>query len=120
MLVGVDCIESSRMENLINNKAFLSRCLTRYEVEYLETRISKIISLAGIFCAKEAFLKALGIGLFNGISLNEIEVRHRDGGQPYINLSDNARKIMNMRGQSNIELSITHTNTLSTAICVLY
>lgn len=120
MLVGVDCLEPSRMEKLINNNAFLTKCLTKYESAYLETRISKIVSLAGIFCAKEAFLKALGLGLFNGISLNEIEVRHRDGGQPYICLSDNAKKIMNMRGQSNIELSITHTNTLAAAVCVLY
>lgn len=120
MLVGIDCLESSRMENLTHNKSFLSKCLTKYEVAYLETRISKTISLAGIFCVKEAFLKALGLGLFNGISLNEIEVRHREGGQPYLNLSDNAKKIMNMRGQANAEISISHTNSLSTAICILY
>lgn len=120
MVVGIDSLESIRVESLINNGNFLSKCFTPYEATYLGTRPSKTLSLAGLFCAKEAFLKALGIGLFNGIELNEIEVRHKETGKPYLNLSDNARKIMRMSGLSSAEISITHTHTLSTAICILY
>lgn len=120
MLIGIDSLESVRVETLINNNSFLSKCFTPYEANYLSTRTSKTLSLAGLFCAKEAFLKALGVGVFNGIDLNEIEVRHEETGKPFLSLSDNAKKIMMMKGASNSEISITHTHTISTAVCILY
>ncbi len=120
MLVGIDSLEAVRVENLINNSSFISKCFTPYESAYLSTKPSKTVSLAGLFCAKEAFLKALGIGLFNGIELREIEVRHKENGKPFLNLTDNAKKIMALKGVSNAEINITHTHTLSTAVCILY
>jgi len=120
MLIGIDSLESVRVETLINNNKFLSKCFTAYEAAYLSTRPSRTLSLAGLFCAKESFLKALGIGVLNGIELNEVEVRHRESGKPYLNLSDNAKSKMLELGVSNSEISITHTHTLSSAICILY
>ena len=72
-----------------------------------------------MFCAKESLLKALGIGIKNGIQLNEIEVNHDENGKPYYNLSENAKKILNDFDISEIDLSISHTDSIATAICVM-
>ena len=119
MLVGIDVIDVVRMQKFLQNERFLNKYFTKYEAMYVSNNIRKTQSLAGIYAAKEAFLKALGICIGHGIELNEIEVRHQDSGKPYIELSKSAKIILATHKLTDIQISISHTDEVCTAICIL-
>lgn len=117
MLVGVDSIESERMSKNLNDST-LKTFFTDYEIEYSNVK-NKVLRLAGIFCAKEAFLKALGIGIGGGVKLRDIEVNHLDSGKPYLKLYDTALEYINNHGYTTYEINISHTDTFSFAVCII-
>ncbi len=119
MLVGIDILDVMRMEKFIQNEHFLGKYFTPYEAMYVSQTMRKTQSLAGIYCAKEAFLKALGIGLNNGIALNEIEVAHDENGKPFIRLSDGAKIVLATYGIRDVQINISHTDDVCTAVCVM-
>jgi len=119
MFVGIDCLDNDRINKIISNEKFLNKYFTDYEINYASKTINKSMRLAGIFCAKEAFLKAIEIGITGDIPLKEIEVKHKKSGSPYLVLSNNAQKLVNSLNISEIKVSISHTGNLSLAICVL-
>lgn len=120
MMIGIDSLDIGRMGKFVQNERFLNKYFTPYEAAYVNETNNKTMRLAGIYCAKEAFLKALGIGLNNGIALNEIEINHDKGGKPFIKLSDNAKLVLMLKGHTKIDLSITHTMDLAQAVCIIY
>lgn len=119
MLVGIDILDVMRMEKFIQNERFLEKYFTPYEAMYVSQTMRKTQSLAGIYAVKEAFLKALGIGLNNGIALNEIEVSHDKNGKPFIQLSDSAKIVLATFGITDVQISISHTDEICTAICIM-
>lgn len=120
MRVGIDILDVVRMEKFIQNEQFLGQYFTPYEAMYVSKTMRKTLSLAGIYCAKEAFLKALGIGIFNGIALNEIEVKHDSNGKPYIKITSASAQIMLASFDvKDIQISISHSDEVCTAICIL-
>lgn len=73
--LGLDLCGISRMEPLLSDGRFLSRYFTAEEAEYIRSRgAGAAQSMAGIWAAKEALLKAAGRGLT--LPLREIEVCH--------------------------------------------
>ena len=119
LAVGIDSLDIVRMQKFVDNERFLIKFFTEYETKYRNLTVNKTMRLAGLYCAKEAFLKALGIGIGGGIPLNEIEVNHDKNGKPYLRLSDGAKKIVNIMGYKEWQINITHTHTCSTAVCIL-
>jgi len=111
--IGVDIVNISRFEEKEKNPQFLRRVFSEYEQKYLKER--NIQSMAGLFAAKEAVVKALGVG-FDGFFPCEIEVRHTKKGAPYINLLGKAAELGN---GGTFNLSISHTNTDAIAFAVL-
>jgi holo-[acyl-carrier protein] synthase len=85
--IGIDIIELSRIETLINRqKKFVDRILTVSEkarYEELQDR-RKIEFLAGRFAAKEAFSKAAGTGIGGELSFLDIEISTNQAGKPII------------------------------------
>ena len=60
------------------------------------------------FAAKEAFSKALGTGISNGVNFNEITVLNNKSGKPYINLKgDTKKKIKKMFKQKKTKISLS-------------
>lgn len=123
MRVGVDIVDIIRFEKLIQNERFLEKYFTHYEMGYIraqERSARSTQSLAGIYAAKEAFLKALGIGIGGGIALNEIEVNHEKSGRPTIKLvTSKSLIILNSMGIENIDVSISHTDEVCMASCLV-
>ena len=84
--VGIDLIEIDRIKNSMKRGSFLKRIFGKNEYTELEKRNFLPQSVAVNFCAKEAFLKAIGKGL-GEIDLAEIELLRKKSGQPYLKLS---------------------------------
>ena len=75
--VGIDSLRIARMEQAMKREAFLNRVFTEKERDYLKKRALAAQSAAGMFCAKEAVLKALSLGITDS-RLTDIEILHRE------------------------------------------
>ena len=91
---GVDIIKNSRINNSLKIKGFLNRIFTEKEIQQGKKLKNKINYYAKRFAAKEAFLKALGTGLRDGIEFKDISVRKNKIGKPSLFLSNKLKKII--------------------------
>lgn len=102
---GVDITEISRIRELASRRpAFLSRFFTRKEQDYMQDIPERI---AGNFCAKEAFFKAIGTGI-REFGLRDIEVLRDDLGKPYLRLSGGLKEHCEALGYTRFQVSISH------------
>lgn len=120
MNVGIDIIQIDRIEKSIKNPKFLSRIFSPSELKYFSKKSFNAETIAGNFCAKEAFAKAMGTGV-RGFSFNEISVLRDYMGTPYISLTGGAKKILNAKSNGNsLTVSISHSRNIATAIVIAY
>ena len=107
--VGVDIIEISRIEKAVarHGERFLNRVFTSEEIDYCWPEKHRYRRLAARFAAKEAVLKAIGIGL-RQVRWTEINVRNGPLGKPEVELAGRLAEIASCRGVSRVMLSLSH------------
>ena len=113
-MIGVDVAEVGRFGK-DTLPQFCLRVFTDAEREYLSSRKYALTSVAGLFAAKEAVLKALGTGIGNGVALKDVEILHTEKGQPYAVLHRQAERIFSELGK-RLSVSISHTSDLAVAV----
>lgn len=119
MKVGIDSVEIKHIEEVLNNKErFLERVFSVEEQQEFFKRNNKPEHIAAAFAGKEAFSKALGTGV-SGFNLNEVSLLHEENGKPYLSFSGKAEAIVRNSGLS-FDVSITHTETIATAIVIAF
>lgn len=89
--IGTDLCRISRMEKALASPAFFHRVFGLEEQALLESRTGagRLATAAANFAAKEAFLKAAGVGL-GGFSLGDIQVLRQESGAPFYRLGGTA------------------------------
>lgn len=119
--LGIDLCEIARMENIFfKTPSFAERYFTQEERSYIKARAKAgASSAAAIYAAKEAFLKAAGLGIGNGILLSDISITHQSTGAPAYLLKGGAQDWMERAGAVKAHLSITHEAGLAGAVCVI-
>lgn len=119
--IGVDLVQIPRMRRVVERwqDRFLRRVFTAEEIAYCQKRRDPVPHLAARFAAKEAALKALGIGLRLGVSWRELEVRRERGQAPVLVLWGKSRRIGEALGGRRLLLSLTHDGDYAFAQCVL-
>ena len=90
--IGTDIIKISRIRKLINKKSSISRLFYKDEILRCYKKKNQYNCFAKRFAAKEAFSKALGTGISNGINFNEIIVLNKTSGKPYFYLKGKTKK----------------------------
>ena len=120
MKLGNDIIEIERIRQAIErSSSFVERVYTPHEIEYCESRNKGLYeSFAGIYAAKEAFIKALGTGMRHG-SWQDIEIYHDELGAPLIRLQDTFKNIYETSGYTNIHVSISHCKEYAMSTVIL-
>lgn len=114
--IGIDVLDRGELVRLIERSWFLSYTFTPEELD-LSARMSKrrrLEFLAGRFTAKEAILKALGRGLFQGIAPREISITRVDGGMPLVQFAGRAAGM----SLPSVALSITHKKDVVAAVAI--
>ena len=111
--VGLDVVDTARVAGALAAHG------RRFEQRVYTGTADRIQALAARFAAKEAFLKALGIGLTSGVPLTEIEVMKGDDGQPAVRLGARAAARADERGVRHVHLSLSHQPGLAAAVVVL-
>ena len=119
--LGIDIVNISRIESLLEKwrDRFINRIFTPKEIEYCINKKFASRHFAARFAAKEAFLKALGVGLGYGISLKDIEITNNSIGSPSIELHRKAEETCRKRNIKNIFLSLSHDGEYGVAQVIL-
>ena len=118
---GIDIVDISRFERFVaeNNSLLFKRLFTVAEIEYCSARKRSAQHFALRFAAKEAFLKALGTGLREGLSWQDIEVVNDHYGKPDLQLSGGAELLFMSKGLTRCFLSLSHDGNCAVASVVL-
>jgi len=119
---GTDIVEIGRIKrSLASNARFADKVFTGDEIKYCESKnAGRHASYAARFAAKEAFLKALGVGIFAGAALTEIEVSiDAESGAPSLRLYGGAAEIYKMKGGASLTVSLSHTSQTALATVVI-
>ena len=113
-MIGIDIEQVERFKNL--GPHLIERVYTPQEIEYCKSHQNSHINFAGFWCAKEAVVKALDDLT---LAVSEIEILHKPSGAPYVNITPKVQQYFFDNSIKNIHISISHTDTLATAIAMV-
>ena len=118
---GIDIAEVPRIAAAIERfgDRFLRRVFTEDEIRYCESKANRIERYAARFAAKEAALKAIGVGWNHGIAWRDVEVRREPGGRPTIAFTGKAAEFAARLGVQRTSLSLSHTEDQAVAAVIL-
>ena len=120
--IGTDIVNIERIKNSLKNKNFINRIFNEKEVLKCRKNNNSINCYAKRFAAKEAFSKALGTGISNGINFNEIVVLNKKSGKPYISVIGQTKKILVKKfkkKKSKISLSLSDEKKYAVAFVTI-
>ncbi|AWL11016.1 Holo-[acyl-carrier-protein] synthase [Saliniradius amylolyticus] len=118
--LGTDIVETARIEAQLERSNKLSeRILTDTEQAELAKQKYPARFLAKRFAAKEAAVKAAGTGIGNGISFQQMEIRHLPSGQPILHLEGALLEHCHQLGVVQSHISITDEQHYAVATVIL-
>ncbi|MGH8507452.1 MAG: holo-ACP synthase [Gammaproteobacteria bacterium] len=119
--IGVDIVKVERMRAGLQRfgHRFTRRILTDKEHAEFESRRCPPRFLASRFAAKEAFSKALGTGLRDGLTLRTLSVSNDSMGRPLLSCAGRAAQIIEDLAIGSIHLSLSDEIDFAVAFVVL-
>ena len=131
MIIGIgnDIVAINRIKKIYQKFGykFLEKCFDDSEIAIFNKRFKEnfngqINFLAKRFSAKEALVKALGIGIGRGINFKDIRIVNDQFGKPEIEILNN--KLLFILNKLNcqkikIHLSLSDTNELACAMVII-
>lgn len=118
--IGTDLARIERFRKfLVPGNKVLERIFSIEERQYALQMKNPASHFAARFAAKEAFLKALGTGLRDGLSWQQVVVVRDQLGCPTLQLSGRAAEMLAERGVSATHLSYSHDGDYAVATVIL-
>jgi holo-[acyl-carrier protein] synthase len=116
--IGVDAVDIERFRRSLQRRPTMrQRLFTEQELAYVAPKADPVPSLAARFAAREAVMKALGVGL-GAFGFHEVWVQRAASGKPELMVTGAADALAQAAGVEHWHLSITHTDTLAVAYVV--
>lgn len=116
--VGLDAVEVDRFRRVLERTPGVAeRIFTDAERAYAGRRRDPTQPLAARFAAKEAVMKALGVGI-GAFAWHDVEVARDESGEPELIVRGRAAALAGNRGISGWRLSMTHTDATASAIVI--
>lgn len=116
--IGTDLVELERFRTTLDRTPGIkTRTFTEAEQAYADSKNDPTERYAARWAAKEAVMKAMGVGL-GEVHMADIEVVRAENGAPSIVLHDTAAAKAKELGISEFKITITHTESLAQAIAV--
>lgn len=116
--VGIDTVDVPRFREMMERRpALLEKLFTVAERTYGEKHRDSAPSLAVRFAAKEATMKALGVGL-GAFGFHDVEVVSLPSGAPELRLNGRAQELADARGVVSWKISLSHTCTVANAVVI--
>lgn len=119
--LGTDIVQIARIQQTFakQGERFVQRLLTDAEQAVFQQRRQSISFLANRFAAKEAIAKALGTGIAQGVSFNQIEILPNELGAPTVQLYGAAQQVLSQAGGTAIKVSISDERDYCVAFAVM-
>ena len=120
--IGTDIVSVNRIKNLLKNKNFINRIFNEKEILKCKKINNSSNCYAKRFAAKEAFSKALGTGISNGINFKEIVILNNKSGKPFISIIGKTKEILKKKfkkKKSKISLSLSDEKKYAVAFVTI-
>tara|TARA_Y100000590_G_scaffold451269_1_gene592415 strand:+ start:1312 stop:1698 length:387 start_codon:yes stop_codon:yes gene_type:complete len=120
--IGIDIVENRRIKKFINNKKFINRIFNKPEINKSKKYSSKVNYFAKKFAAKEAFVKALGIGIRKGINFKDINIDNDKNGKPKVIINSKVKLFIKSyltKKKINILVSISDESHYSVSFVII-
>ncbi len=119
--IGLDVVDVRRMQVAYRRFSvrLAARLLHAAELPLCARQRRPHLFLAKRLAAKEALLKALGIGLRDGLAWSQVRVYHTRRGQPVLDCQGRAGQLLTELGVGMVHLSITDERHYVLAFVVL-
>jgi len=116
--IGVDLVDVARMRKALERTPSLAdRLFTPDELAYARAATDPTQRLAARFAAKEAVMKALGVGL-GAFDWHDVEVTRADNGAPSLGVTGRAAELARTAGVTSWKVTLSHTDAVAEAIAV--
>jgi len=116
--IGVDAVDVNRLRRVLERRpGMVDRLFTDGERAYARRAADPVPRMATRFAAKEAAMKALGVGL-GAVRFDEVEVVRPGLDAPRLVLHGAAAERARRSGVDRWHLSLTHTDALAMAFVV--
>lgn len=116
--IGTDLVELERFRGVLERTPGIKdRTFTTGERLYAEAKNDPTERYAVRWAAKEAVMKALGVGL-GEVNMVDIEIIKAENGAPSVQLHDTAASRARELGVSEWKITLTHTESIAQAIAV--
>lgn len=123
--IGTDMVQQSRItDSLVRfGERFERRILTEREYSLLHARqrnaMQRTRFVAQRFAAKEAFSKALGTGINDGVAWRDIGVHNEASGKPNLHLSERLGNRVADLGITSLHVTLTDEAGMTVAVVIL-
>ncbi len=121
--IGVDIAEVERIAGSLKKfgDRFKDRNFSADEIAYCDSRRTPAMHYAGRWAAKEAFLKAVGIGIMRGIPMSTLSILPPAGRtRPTLTAVGEAQEFLSQRRVAAWDLNISHSRTIAIAAAVVF
>ena len=116
--IGSDLVEIERFRTALERSPGIrDRTFRVAEREYADARHDPVERYAVRWAAKEAVMKAMGVGL-GEVIMSDIEVVRADSGEPSIVLHETALARSDELGITAWKITLSHTESFAQAIAV--
>ena len=119
--IGIDIIEVARVASSYEKfgERFVNRILHADEIAYCLSHKTPGPFLAARFAAKEAISKAFGTGIGAQLGWQDMEIRKKASGEPFVVLHGKGKKLFQSRRAKRLLVSLSHTANYAAATAVL-
>jgi len=116
--IGIDLVDIDRFRrSLERTPTMRTRLFTEIELAYVAPQVDPVPSLAARFAAREAVMKALGLGL-GAFSFHDVWVERAASGQPSLAFTGRALELSDEAGVARWHLSLTHSDLTAAAYVI--
>ena len=114
--LGIDAVSVRRFRDALDRTPNLrTRVFTSTELESLSGQVDSAPSLAVRFAAREATMKALGVGL-GAFDLHDVSIRNSETGAPELIVTGRALELAQAQGVQSWLVSLSHTDDMAVAV----
>ena len=120
--IGTDIVKNTRIKKLLKTKNFINRIFSQKEIKKSQNLSNKTSYFSKKFAAKEAFLKAVGTGITEGINFKDITVTNTNNGKPKILINSKIKKFVRQKltkKKINIFVSISDEAEYSISFVII-
>jgi len=120
--IGVDLVSLTSVNSILETRKgeSLREIFTDEEINLCRNSLNSIERFATRFAAKEATMKAFGVGWEqDGLDWTEIEIKSDDKDRPSIHLIGKAKKMADELGIKQIWISLSHEENFAIAMVLL-